>query len=148
MSNAVTPFFTPESSLQITLGAGNHKWLDVNLTKEDIQEKKDDEEREVPQLDFTIRLTDKLGQTVAIKVSDVKGIPKPLKTRFTKFKFLDKEMIGDDWEIQLQTYHFPLSVFTSKNPDFNIEQVKSLKFIFDQSDYGVVIVDEIGVSGL
>jgi len=85
---------------------------------------------------------------VAIKVSDVKGIPKPLKTRFTKFKFLDKEMIGDDWEIQLQTYHFPLHIFTTKNGKFNIDQLKSLKFIFDQTDYGVVVVDEIGVSGL
>ena len=97
-------------------------------------------------LDFTILLTDNLGQTAAIKVSDIKGIPKPLKTRFTKFKFLDKDMIGNDWEIQLQTYHFPLSVFASQNPNFSMDQLKSLKFIFDQTDYGVVVVDEIGVS--
>ncbi|WP_339666204.1 hypothetical protein [Maribacter arcticus] len=148
LSTAATSLFAAKSSLQITLGAGNHEWLAINLTEEEIEKKKDDEEREVPQLDFTIQLTDKLGQTVAIKVSDVKGIPKPLKTRFTKFKFLDKEMIGDDWEIQLQTYHFPLHIFTTKNGKFNMEQLKSLKFIFDQTDYGVVVVDEIGVSGL
>ena len=146
LSNAVISFFTPEASLQLTLGAGKHDWLNVNLSDEEIEEKKDDEEREVPQLDFTIQLTDKLGQSAAIKVSDIKGIPKPLKTRFTKFKFLDKEMIGDDWEIQLQTYHFPLPIFLLKNPDFNMEHIKSLKFIFDQTDYGVVVVDEIGVS--
>ena len=55
-------------------------------------------------------------------------------------------MIGDDWEIQLQTYHFPLNTFTTKNPEFNSEQLKSIKFIFDQTEYGVVVVDEIGVS--
>jgi hypothetical protein len=148
LSNAATSLFSLESSLQITLGAGNHKWLEVNLTDEEKKDKKDDEKREVPQLDFTIQLTDILDQTVAIKVSDVKGIPKPLKTRFTKYKFLDKEMIGDDWEVQLQTYHFPIPIFTTKNANFNIEQIKSLKFIFDQTDYGVVVVDEIGVSEL
>tara|TARA_R110001592_G_scaffold10151_3_gene52933 strand:- start:1240 stop:3450 length:2211 start_codon:yes stop_codon:yes gene_type:complete len=148
LSNAATSLFSLESSLQITLGAGNHEWLDVNFTEEEKEKKKGEEKRKVPQLDFTIQLADILGQTVAIKVSDVKGIPKPLKTRFTKYKFLDEEMIGDDWEIQLQTYHFPLPIFTSKNADFNIEQIKSLKFIFDQTTYGVVVVDEIGVGEL
>ncbi|WP_339840473.1 hypothetical protein [uncultured Maribacter sp.] len=146
LSDTDKSLFDPESSLQITLGAGNHEWLDVNLTDEEKEDKEDDDEREVPQLDFTIQLTDELGQTTAIIVSAIKGIPKPLKTRFTKFKFLDKEMIGDDWEIQLQTYHFPLNTFTTKNPEFNSEQLKSIKFIFDQTEYGVVVVDEIGVS--
>jgi len=146
LSNTNKTLFTSESTFQLTLGAGNHEWLDVNLTDEEKEAKKEDDKREVPQLDFTIQLTDELGQTTVLKVSDIKGIPKPLKTRFTKFKFLDKEMIGEDWEIQLQTYHFPIETFTTTNSDFNLEQLDTIKFIFDQTEYGVVVVDEIGVS--
>ncbi|MDF4203113.1 hypothetical protein PXD56_09110 [Maribacter sp. SA7] len=134
------------TSLQFTLGAGDHEWLNINLTEEQKEAKKNDEPREVPQLDFTIQLTDEFGQTSALKVSDIKGITKPLKTRFTKFKFLDKDMIGDDWEVQLQTYHFPLEAFTSKNPEFKSDSLKSISFVFDQTDYGVVVLDELGIA--
>jgi len=139
--------FSTNSSLQFTLGAGNHEWLDVNLTDAQKEAKNNDDKREVPQLDFTVQLTDDSGQTSALKVSEIKGIIKPLKTRFTKFKFLDKDMIGNDWEVQLQTYHFPMQAFSNTNPEFNVESIRSIKFIFDQTEYGVVVLDEIGVSG-
>ena len=139
--------FTTNSTLQFTLGAGNHEWLDINLTEAQKEAKKDEDKREVPQLDFTIQLTDASGHTSAIKINEIKGITKPLKTRFTKFKFLDKDMIGEDWEVQLQTYHLPMQRFTTVNPEFAAKDVASIKFIFDQTDYGVVVLDEIGVSG-
>lgn len=140
-------FFTPNATLQMALAAGDHEWLNVNLTEEEKEkEKNKDAKREVPQLDFSIRITDALGATSMMKVSDFKGIPKPLKTRFTKFEFLDKEMIGSAWEVQLQTFHFPLESFTTKNPEFNLGKLQTIEFIFDQTPYGVVVVDEIGIS--
>lgn len=139
--------FTTNSTLQFTLGAGNHEWLDINLTEAQKEAKKDEDKREVPQLDFTIQLTDASGHKSAMKINEIKGITKPLKTRFTKFKFLDKDMIGEDWEVQLQTYHLPMQRFITANPEFAAKNVASIKFIFDQTDYGVVVLDEIGVSG-
>ncbi len=138
--------FSANSSLQFTLGSGNHEWLDINLTEAQKEAKKDKEEREVPQLDFTIQLTDAAGQISALRISEIKGITKPLKTRFTKFAFLDKQMIGADWEVQLQTYHFPIETFTTINPEFNLDAISYIKFIFDQTNYGVVVLDEIGVA--
>ena len=82
-----------------------------------------------------------------VKVSDIKGITKPLKTRFTKFGFLDKEMIGEDWEVQLQTFHIPLEAFSAANSTLKVDEITTMSFIFDQTDYGVVVLDEIGVSG-
>jgi hypothetical protein len=145
MAEDSTPF-TANSSFQFTLGAGNHEWLDINLTEVQKKAKKEDDKREIPQLDFTIQLTDHTGQKSALKVSEIKGITKPLKTRFTKFAFLDKEMIGEDWEVQLQTYHFPIAYFSKNNPEFNTDEIRAIKFIFDQTEYGVVVLDEIGVA--
>ncbi|MBU2901977.1 hypothetical protein [Maribacter dokdonensis] len=147
LSEADSIPFNDTTSLQFSLGAGNHEWLDFNLTDEQKEAKEDAEEREVPQLDFSIQLTDKAGQTSMVKVSDIKGITKPLKTRFTKFGFLDKEMIGEDWEVQLQTFHIPLEAFSAANSTLKIDEITTISFIFDQTDYGVVVLDEIGVSG-
>lgn len=116
------------------------------MTEEEKETETEENKREAPQLDFTVQLTDKAGQTSAFKVSEVKGITKPLKTRFTKFEFLDKDMIGDDWEVQLQTYHLPLEKFSSINPELTLEEVSIITFIFDQTEYGVVVLDEIGIS--
>jgi len=138
--------FASSYNLQFTLGAGNHEWLDINVTEEEKETDSEENKREDPQLDFTVQLTDKAGQTSAFKVSEVKGISKPLKTRFTKFEFLDKDMIGDDWEVQLQTYHLPLEKFYSLNPELTLEEVSKIIFIFDQTEYGVVVLDEIGIS--
>lgn len=135
--------FNQESSIQFTLGAGNHEWLNVNAEEEEIEPK---EPRKVPQIDFTVQLTDAEGQTASLKVSAIKAIPKPLQTRFTKFGFLDKEMIGEAWEVQLQTYHFPLQAFGDTNGHFNIEAIQTMSFRFDQTPYGVLVLDQIGVS--
>ena len=136
-------YFKTAYNLQFTVGAGNHQWLNSNREEKEVA---GDKKREVPQIDFTVRLTDDQGQTSSLKISAIKAVPKPLKTRFTKFEFLDKEIIGNDWEVQLQTYHFPLKVFMVQNANLNMETIKTITFLFDQTPYGVIVLDEIGVS--
>ncbi|MDT0606532.1 hypothetical protein [Croceitalea rosinachiae] len=139
-------FFKKRLFLQFALGAGNHAWLNSNKINKEENVKQDESKRKVPQLDFNIQLTDEQGQTSSIKISDFKEIPKPLKTRFTKFEFLDKEMIGEDWEVQLQTYHLSLKAFTDKNVNLNLEDIRTITFLFDETPYGVLVLDEIGLS--
>ncbi len=130
--------------LQLSIAAGDHKWLTAAEKEEKDTDEEDD--REVPELDFSIQLTDALGKKVSLKVSAVKQIPKPLKTRFTKFKFLEEDMIGEEWEVQLQTFHFPLEFFAAKNTEFNLQALASISLVFDQGPYGVVVVDDISIS--
>jgi len=136
-------FFKKEANLQFTIGTGNHQWLNINAEEKEIAL---NEKRKVPQIDFTVQVSDEQGQRSSIKISSIKAIPKPLKTRFTKFEFLDKEMIGEDWEVQLQTYHFPLNAFVDKNVNLNVKELKAITLLFDQTPYGVLVLDEIGVS--
>ena len=144
VNNGQSAWFNDSTAtLQLSIAAGNHKWLTKNDADKDEEDKK---EREVPKLDFTVQLVDANDNTSSIKVSAIKAIPKPLKTRFTKFKFLEEDMIGADWEVQLQSYHFPLALFKKQNPGFDLNQIVSIQFIFDQNPYGVVIIDDIGLS--
>ncbi len=133
------------ATLQLAIAAGNHSWL----AKKDAEKDEDEEEqkvRDVPNLDFTVQLVDANGTNSSIKVSAIKAIPKPLKSRFTKFEFLEEDMVGADWEVQFQTYHFPLAQFKKQNPEFKLSEIVSLQFIFDHNPYGVVLIDDIGVS--
>lgn len=135
--------FKTTANLQFTLGAGNYKWLQSQKEEKEGESKN---KREVPQLDFTLQLTDVQGETASLQLSTIKAIPKPLKTRFTKLEFLDKEMIGDAWEVQLQTYHLPLAAFADKNPKFDLQAIQTVSLLFDQTPYGVLVLDELGVS--
>ena len=136
-------YFKTASHLQFTLGAGNHQWLHSGIEDKEIESK---ERKKVPQIDFTLQLIDEQGETASLQISSIKAIPKPLKTRFTKLEILDKEMIGDAWEVQLQTYHLPLKAFAGQNTKFNVEAIKTITLLFDQTPYGVLVLDEIGVS--
>lgn len=135
--------FQAGSQLQFTLGAGDHTSL-MQHAEENEQERH--EERKVPPLDLTVRLADTAGQTASLQLGTIKAIPKPLPTRFTKFGFLDQEMIGDAWEVQLQTYHLPLQAFLDTNALLDVAQLRTITLLFDQNPYGVLVLDEIGVS--
>ncbi|MEQ9443376.1 MAG: hypothetical protein RIG62_30335 [Cyclobacteriaceae bacterium] len=127
-------------SMLITLAAGDFKELD----QEGEKKKGDEAAREEPALDFSVQLSDQAGNTASLKISDVKRIAPRLKTRFTKLKSLDKDMIGDEWEVQLETFHLPIADFHKSNPDFNLQQLQKVELVFDQCNYGVLVVDDIG----
>ena len=125
-------------SLQISVAAGNFKELN--------QSTKGQKDRDEPELDMSIVLTDWSGQRAKIPLSSVKKIAPRLKTRFTKLASLDEDMIGSEWEVQLQTFHLPFSSFHADNPTFNIQALHEVSLVFDQIPYGVVVVDDIGFS--
>jgi dienelactone hydrolase len=137
--------FSTTATLNLSIAAGSHEWL-ANADEKNAKNNNEGEKREIPQLDFTIQLTDSAGARAVLKVSGNKKIPKPLKTRFTKFEFLEEDMVGADWEVQLQSYHFPLKQFQAQNPDFAPTQISKIEFLFDQNQYGVVVLDDISVS--
>lgn len=129
-------------SIQMAIASGNMEWL-----KSDEKEKEESEKEEGEEsfsTDFSIQLIDSLGNSTRLKVSDVKKIMKPLKTQFTKFKFLEDQMVGDSWEVQLQTFHFPLTLFEHQESEFDPASVRTIKLIFDQSPKGVIVLDDIG----
>ncbi|KAA2216919.1 hypothetical protein [Maribacter flavus] len=142
-----TPFWKDSIlSIQLSIGSGDPKWLKLDSKETDVEGDKDTDPK--MDYDFSLVLTDTLGQSATVKISDIKNIMPPLKTKFTKFEFLDKDMIGDAWEVQLQTFHIPISKFEKKASDFDPKAVKHIRFVFDQSPKGVVVVDDIGYNPL
>ncbi|HRW95740.1 MAG TPA: hypothetical protein P5167_07830, partial [Bacteroidales bacterium] len=99
-------------------------------------------ETDKPFIDFTIRLTDRDGSVLEFPLSDFAPLQHPLKRKMTKLKFMQRQA---EWETVLQTYSFPLERYAAEHPDFDVEHITGLSFIFDLIPEGVIVVNEIGL---
>ena len=66
--------------------------------------------------------------------------------RFSKVKSLDADWIGKDWEVHLESFALPLLNFSASNDNFDFDKIKEIKLNFDISKYGVIVIDDIGIS--
>ncbi len=92
-------------------------------------------------IDFTIRLVDIAGYAVEFPLSTFAPVQPTLKRKFTKLSFLQ---VPAESEIILQTFIFPLEQFACDHPEFDFENINCISFIFDITNEGVVVVNDIG----
>jgi len=124
--------------LLISLATGDFKELSKN--------KKEKEKRKEPRLDFHLQLIDSSGHQIDIQISKVKRIAPRLQVKFTKVKSLDADWVGKDWEVHLESFALPLLDFSTLDGNFNFEKTKVIQLVFDICKYGVLVVDDIGIS--
>jgi hypothetical protein len=93
---------------------------------------------------FSIMLKDSLGNSASVPVAENNKLPGVVKSKFTKFDFLDRNMIGDESETQLKSCFVPISSFLKQNNSLNMNNLKSIDLVFDKDTMGVVILDDIG----
>lgn len=128
---------------------GTADTLALSMAMGDISELKFEEEDEEPEtpktgFNFSIVLKDSLGNSASVAVAEDNKLPSTIKTKFTKFKFLDKDMIGEASEIQLKSCYVPISSFVKQNDSLKLDKLKSINLIFDRDSLGVVVLDDIG----
>jgi hypothetical protein len=59
-----------------------------------------------------------------------------------KSKSLTKEILGSEWEPVLTSKYLPIEKF---NPSvINISEIDQVRFRFDQSEKGILMIDNIG----
>lgn len=102
-------------------------------------------EGEMPDLDFSISLTDTSGRVAQVVLSAIKKVAPQLKVRYTKIAQLDKGMFKKAWEITPETFTIPFNSFDT-TAGFNFNAVQQIRMVFDQVKKGVVVLDEIGFS--
>ena len=129
------------------------KWVKNNPGKdeedagtEDEEAKKEagdnaDEEKAKKPIDFTLQLVDSTGQKVSFPLSRFAPLQREIEVVIKKADFLKDEKQS---EKVFQTFYFPADDFRKINPDFEISGLQELKLIFDKSESGVVVIDNIG----
>jgi len=113
-----------------------------NDQEESEKGKKAEEEKEP--LDMTVELVAKDGSTTDLPLSQFAPIRPALTAKFTKWHYLEKKRYGKPTEPVLQTYELPLSAFVEVNSRFQPTDLKTIRFRFDRSPTGVIILDEVG----
>ncbi|MBO0329791.1 hypothetical protein [[Muricauda] lutisoli] len=124
-------------TLAFSLAMGDISELEVNKGKEKTEPPK-------AGYNFSIMLKDSVGNSAAVEIAETNKLPGIIKTKFTKFKFLDKDMIGENSETQLKSCYVPISAFLEQNDSLKLNNLKSINLIFDKDTLGVVVLDDIG----
>jgi len=103
-------------------------------------------EEQYEPLDLTIELCDSDGNCAALPLGSVGPVHPALTVRLAKWQWLEKKRIENFSERILQTYEMPIQSFIDVNISFEPSRLKSIRFIFDRSDNGAIILDDIGFS--
>jgi hypothetical protein len=103
------------------------------------KDKKNEEKKD--SLDFTIVLKDTNNCTIQLPLSHYSYLQPQLEAKIMKADFMTKEAKS---EIVFQTFFFPINDFKKKNPGFNPGGIKEIGFVFDRTEEGVVLIDNIG----
>ncbi len=97
-------------------------------------------------LDLTIELRDSGGNCAALPLSSVGPVHPALMVRLAKWKRLEKKHIESFSERLLQTYEIPIQSFIESNSSFDPSGLENIRFLFDSSNNGIIMLDDIGVS--
>ena len=116
--------------------------VNANKNKDgDIIDSEEEEDTPKEPIDFTIQLTNSLGQNISFPLSKFAPLQRTLEVMILK-----KGFAKDDKESEniFQTFYFPMKQIQKINPNVKLFDIKELKFIFNNTQSGVVIIDNIG----
>ena len=100
-------------------------------------------ERESP--DFTIELVANDGRVLTAPASRFADTPPPLKEKFTKIDFVERDRYGNDWEPVFQTVRAPLSAFAGVDGHtLDPQKLVAVRLRFDRTATSVICISGIG----
>ncbi len=96
-------------------------------------------------LDLSVELEDRSGNRSRIPLSHFLALHPPLVSKLSKglYDFQAKR----DYEQVPQTYELPLSEFTTACPAFDPSQLSIIRFVFDRTESGEILLGRIGIAG-
>ncbi|MDM8175081.1 hypothetical protein QT327_12100 [Olivibacter sp. 47] len=95
----------------------------------------------MPPIDFTIELVDRSGNRLHFLLSNCFPLQPQIQKKLTKYAFLNA---NEDAEAIPDFFYFDLSRLKKNSASFDLNNLQSISFIFDQSPSGVIALDDIG----
>jgi dienelactone hydrolase len=144
--NGQDPNSSDIGSYTVTLSPEVVKELELNRNMSIVFSIGAGDEEQIEPLDLTIELCDNEGNCAALPLSSVGPVHPALPVRLAKWKWLEKKSIETFSERIMQTYEMPIHSFIGNNSLFDPSKLQSIRFIFDRSDKGSIMLDDIGFS--
>ena len=122
---------------------GNDEEVEVpdNEEAEMPDDEEENEDREREPIDFTVKLTDLEGEVISFRLSDHAFLQPQVKAKLPKLAFMKT---APESEPLYHFFYFPLKRFLSGNDRFSVENLVRITFQFDQTEEGVIILDNLG----
>jgi hypothetical protein len=97
-------------------------------------------------VDLTVALELADGRVAALPLSAVAALRPPLTIRLYKYKWVEKKITGSprDHEYVLQRVEIPFARFAAVLPGFAPEEVRGVRFRFDRTPAGTILLDDVG----
>jgi len=103
---------------------------------------------EKPPLRLTVAAIDADGDTARVSLTDYGPLRRPLTIRVLRRRDIEDARFANPWELILQHFSIPLGDFSAANPAFAPETLRAIALIFDGSEAGTVVVDDMGLARL
>ena len=88
------------------------------------------------------------GDTARVSLASYGVARRPLEIQVMRRAVRERQRFGNQYELLLQTYVIPLADFTRAQPRFDAARLASVRFVFDRTIAGTVIIDDIGFSSM
>ncbi len=96
--------------------------------------------------DFTIELEDGAGRIARLPLSEFGAVRRPIETYIYRRKGKDKTNFPTLAEPVMQTYLLPTARFVQANAAFDPSTLRAVRFVFDRTRSGAVMLDDIGLT--
>ena len=96
--------------------------------------------------DLSIELADAAGTRARVPLSRYGAVRRPLESYIYRRSGRDKLRFASLSELVLQTYVVPLADFAAAAPGLDLGRITTVRFLFDRTPAGTVVLDNIGFS--
>jgi dienelactone hydrolase len=129
----------PSQALVFSLADADESPEPKHKKKPEDSEEDDDDKDEV--IDLTVELADRAGRTVRLPLSRYAFLQPQVEAQVVKSRlFVDVKPA----EPVFQLFALPLADFAARDPAFDVAALAEVRFVFDQTPAGVVILDDVG----
>jgi hypothetical protein len=106
----------------------------------------DDDEEQL--IDLSVEVVDSQGRSAKVALGNYGPIRRPLETHILRRGDLEEQRFNELAELVLQSYSIPLADFTSLRPALDLRSLAMIRLVFDLSEGGTVVVDDVGIAFL
>jgi dienelactone hydrolase len=96
--------------------------------------------------DLSVELTDAAGTSARLPLSTYGPVRRPIESYIYIRSGRDKQRFGSLTELVLQTYVIPFSDFRVAAPALDLDRITRVRFLFDRTTAGTIVLDNIGFS--
>ncbi len=145
-ANPGEPNLASVASYTIVLGDDSRDELDLSRDATLVFSIGPENQDQHEPIDLTIELVDTDGHSAGLPLSSIRPVNPALAVRLAKWKWMERKFVEVFSERLLQTYEIPIWHFIETNSLFDPSRLETIRFLFNRSQTGSIMLDDIGIS--